>query len=161
MGNLINNNTNTKKASHYKRVDIVSIKMVRESSILYKNRKVSSPSDAYELIKDFIENSDRELLIACCLDTKNQPTSINVVSVGTLNSSLVHPRELFKPAILSNSASLIVAHNHPSGYLEPSNEDINITNRIKECGKLLGIDIIDHIIIGDENFISLKEKGFL
>nr|WP_315672420.1 JAB domain-containing protein [Clostridium sp. 19966] len=91
---------NVSKNLSSKRVDIVSIKMIKESSICYRNRRVNSPNDAYELVKEFLEGSDREQLIVCSLDTKNQPTTINVVSVGTLNSSLVHPRELFKPVIL-------------------------------------------------------------
>lgn len=128
-----------------KRVDIISIKMVKESSILYKNRKVTSPNDAYNLIKDFIECADREELIVCSLDTKNQPTTINVASIGTLNSSLVHPREIFKASILGNAASIIIVHNHPSGDPNPSSEDISITQILKECGKLLGIEVIDHI----------------
>lgn len=150
-----------KNATPAKRVDIISIRMVKEASMLYKNRKVSSPNDAYNLLTKFFESIDREELIICSLDTKNQPNTINVVSIGTLNSSLVHPREVFKPAILSNAASIIVAHNHPSGDPSPSKEDLNITQRLKECGKLLGIDLIDHIIIGDNCFISLKEKGLL
>jgi DNA repair protein RadC len=157
----IENNKEREKSAPAKRVDIVRIQIIKESSVLYKDRKVSSPSDTYNLIKGFLERSDREQLIVCSLDTKNQPTNINVVSIGTLDSSLVHPRELFKPAILSNAASIIVAHNHPSGDPQPSSEDINITNRLKECGKILGIDLIDHIIIGDERFVSLKEKGIL
>lgn len=155
------NNQPYEKSTSAKRVDIVSIKMVKEASILYKNRRVSSPNDAYELIKEFLECADREQLILCSLDTKNQPTTINIVSIGSLNSSIVHPRELFKIAILSNAATIIIAHNHPSGDPQPSSEDINITHRLKECGELLGIYLVDHIIIGDESFVSLKEKGLL
>jgi DNA repair protein RadC len=150
-----------KKIIPAKRVDIVSIRMVKEGSLLYKNRNITSPNDAYNLIKEFLESSDREQLIVCCLDTKNQPTAISIVSIGSLNSSIVHPRELFKSAILSNAASIIVAHNHPSGNPEPSSEDINITKRLNECGNLLGIDLIDHIIIGDVSYVSLKEKGII
>lgn len=142
-----------------KRVNIVSIKMIKESSFLYKNRRISSPKDVVELLRGFLEGADREQFITCCMDTKNQPTSINVVSVGTINSSLVHPREVFKTAILGNSSSIIVAHNHPSGDPLPSKEDIDITQRLKEAGKIIGIDIIDHVIIGDNRYISLKEKG--
>ncbi|MDP4145764.1 MAG: JAB domain-containing protein [Bacillota bacterium] len=161
MEAAIKNGEVYEKSIPAKRVDIVSIKMVKEASMLYKGRKVSSPSDAYKLIKEFLEDADREEMIVCSLDTKNQPTNINVVSIGTLNSSLVHPRELFKVATLSNAASIIVVHNHPSGNPEPSSEDINVTHRLKECGKLLGIDDIEHIIIGDGSFVSIKEKGIL
>lgn len=153
--------TSSKKNLKSKRVEIVSIKLVKESSMLYSKRKVTSPYDAAELLRDFIENSDREMLLVCCLDTKNQPNYISVVSIGTLNSSLVHPREVFKTAILGNSASIIIAHNHPSGDISPSSEDINITNRLKEAGKIMGIDLIDHIIIGDRSYTSLKERGII
>lgn len=145
-----------------KRVDIVSIKMVKEKNIKYEKRKITSPSDAEILCRNFLEDSDREKLIAISLDTKNQPTNINVVSIGSLNSSIVHPREVFKLAILSNANSIIISHNHPSGDPTPSREDINITKRLKECGELIGINLIDHIIIGDEgSFTSLKEKGII
>lgn len=144
-----------------KRINVVSIKMVRESSILYGIRRIQEPKDAVELGKRFLEELDREQLLVCCLDAKNQPTALNVVSVGNLNSSLVHPREVFKPAILSNSASIILFHNHPTGDPTPSKEDTNITERLKECGNILGIKLIDHIIIGDNSYCSLKEKGII
>jgi DNA repair protein RadC len=83
------------------------------------------------------------------------------VSIGNLNSSVVHPREVFNEAIICHSASIIVCHNHPSGDPSPSNEDINITQRLKECGKLLGIELIDHIIIGDGIYVSFKEKTII
>ena len=145
-----------------KRIQIVSLKLVRESSILYNVRKISSPKEAAGLGQRFLEDIDREQVIVCCLDNKNAPISINVVSMGTLNASLIHPREIFKTAILSNSASIILFHNHPSGQTQASTEDINITKRIKEAGVLMGIELIDHIIIGSEGrFLSLKEEGLL
>lgn len=144
-----------------KRINIVSIKMVKEASVLYDIRKIDSPKDGAELGKRFLQDLDREQLIVCCLDTKNQPTAINVVSVGSLNTSIVHPREVFKLAILSNSASIILFHNHPSGDPEPSKEDISISERIKESGIILGIKLIDHIIIGNNSYCSLKEKGIV
>jgi DNA repair protein RadC len=144
-----------------KRVDIVSLRMVKEKSILYKERSVRSPEDGYRLLKQFIGDMDREVLLLVCLDTKNQPTAINICHIGSLNSSIVHPREIMKTAILSNAASIIIAHNHPSGNAAPSNEDIEVTKRMKEAGKIIGIDLLDHIIVGDEAFISLKEKGYI
>lgn len=145
-----------------KRVDIVSLKVVKESSLLYGKRKISSPSDAIEIGRSMLDGSDREKLLLCCLNTKNEPTNLNIVSIGSLNSSIVHPREVFKLAILGNSASIILFHNHPSGDTTPSKEDINITERIKEAGKIIGIELIDHIILGDENkYTSLKEKGII
>jgi len=144
-----------------KRVNIVSLKMVRESSILYKERSVKSPEDAYHLFKSFLEEADREYFVVACLDTKNQPTAINICHVGSLNSSIVHPREVMKAAILANSASILVAHNHPSSDPTPSREDIEVTKRLQEAGKIIGIDVLDHIIIGEEKFVSLKEKGLI
>ena len=144
-----------------KRINIVSIKMVKESSFLYQTRTISSPKDAYEMIKEQLEGLDREQFIIACLNTKNEPTNISVVAVGTLNKAIVHPREVFKTAILSNAASIMAFHNHPSGETTPSQQDIQLTQRLVEAGELLGIKLLDHLIIGDGTFTSLKEKGYL
>jgi len=145
-----------------KRVDIVSIKIVREASVLYQNRTINSPSDSVSLLESFLDNCDRECFLVLCLNTKNIPTAIHTVSIGTLNSSLVHPRELYKVAILSNSSAVILAHNHPSGDPTPSREDLEVTRRLVEAGKILGIAVLDHIIIGSNSqYISFKEKGTL
>ncbi|MDB8559258.1 JAB domain-containing protein [Turicibacter sanguinis] len=144
-----------------KRINIVSIKMVKESSFLYQTRTISSPNDAYDMIKEQLEGLDREQFIIACLNTKNEPTNISVVAVGTLNKAIVHPREVFKTAILSNAASIMAFHNHPSGETTPSQQDIQLTNRLYEAGELLGIKLLDHLIIGDGTFTSLKEKGYL
>jgi DNA repair protein RadC len=129
-----------------KRVNVVSLKMVKENSLLYPRRNVKSPEDAFILLKQFLGEVDREYFIVVCLDTKNQPTAINVCHMGSLNASIVHPREVFKVAILSNSASIIVAHNHPSNDTTPSKEDIEVTKRLSEAGKIIGIDILDHSV---------------
>ena len=144
-----------------KRINIVSIKMIKEASFLYQTRTISSPKDAYEMIKEQLEGLDREQFIIACLNTKNEPTNISVVAVGTLNKAIVHPREVFKTAILSNAASIMAFHNHPSGETTPSQQDIQLTNRLYEAGELLGIKLLDHLIIGDGTFTSLKEKGYL
>ena len=144
-----------------KRINIVSIKLVKESSFLYQTLTISSPKDAYEMVKEQLEGLDREQFIIACLNTKNEPTNISVVSVGTLNKAIVHPREVFKTAILSNAASIMAFHNHPSGETTPSQQDIQLTNRLYEAGELLGIKLLDHLIIGDGTFTSLKEKGYL
>lgn len=148
------------KNSPAKRVNIVTVKLVRESSILYKKRSIRSPQDAYDLLKTFLEDKDREHFIVVNLDTKNQPVSINVCHIGSLNASIVSPREVMKSAILSSAASIMVAHNHRR-KVEPSKEDIEVTKRLVEAGKIIGIDVLDHIIVGDETFISLKEKGII
>ena len=152
------------RTEHRKRVDIVRIKsveMVKEGSILYPIRKISSPQDCEKLLRDYLDNTDREEFIILALDTKNQPIAIHTVSIGTLNSSLVHPREVYKMAILSNAASIILSHNHPSGDTKPSQEDISITKRLSECGNIFGIQVLDHIIIGDNEYTSFKDKGLL
>lgn len=95
------------------------------------------------------------------INTKNKPTAIHTVSIGTLNSTVVHPREIFKAAILSNAASIILAHNHPSGDPTPSKEDIGITKRLVDAGELLGITVMDHIIIGENNYVSMKKRSLI
>ena len=142
-----------------KRVDVVSIKVVKDYSIQYSPRKVSNPQDAYKLFERFLLDIDREKFLVACFNTKNEPVNISIVSVGTLNSSLVHPREVMKTAILSNSNSIMIAHNHPSGSLEPSTEDKRITYRLIKACKILGIKLLDHIIIGsNDSYFSFKEN---
>lgn len=121
---------------------------------------IKQPRDAYEYLKH-ISLFTEENLILLCLNTKNRIIHSRTISIGTINSSLVHPREIFAPAIKVHAASIIVAHNHPSGQADPSAEDISITTRLKECGKLIGIDLIDHVIIGDGKYVSLKERGII
>lgn len=148
-----------KKKIPAKRVGIVSLKLVKESSVLYETRTIRSPYDAYKLIKNFLIDSDREKFVVACLDTKNQPVNISVVSIGSVNSAIIHPREVFKVAMLSNASKIICFHNHPSGNLKCSKEDENITNRLKECGEILGIELVDHIIVGDnDTYFSFKEN---
>lgn len=143
-----------------KRVNIVQVKLVREKTLLYKDRKIRSPRCAYELIRDFLGDVDREHFVVLCLDTKNQPTCIQVVHIGSLNASIVHPREVLKPALLSNAASVIVAHNHPSNVSDPSPEDIEVTKRLVHAGEIIGIDVLDHLIICTDTFRSLKESNY-
>ena len=148
-----------KKKIPAKRVGIVSLKLIKENSVLYETRTIRSPYDAYKLIKNFLIDSDREKFVVACLDTKNQPVNISVVSIGSVSSAIVHPREVFKVAMLSNASKIICFHNHPSGNLKCSKEDENITNRLKECGEILGIELVDHIIVGDnDKYFSFKEN---
>lgn len=145
-----------------KRVNIVSLKMVKEASVLYATRRITTPRDAADLVREFIEDADRETFIMICLTTKHEPTAIHTVSIGTLNASLIHPREVFKVALLANAAAIILAHNHPSGDLTPSSEDIETTKRLKECGKLLGVNVLDHVIVGGEGqYVSLSEENLI
>ncbi len=123
--------------------------------------KISQPKDAAELLMESMRYLKQECLKLIMLNTKNIVIAIKDISLGSLNSSIVHPRELFCEAIKKSSNSIIISHNHPSGDPVPSSEDISLTHRIKECGKLLGIELLDHIIIGNGCYISMKEKGIL
>lgn len=143
------------------RINIVTVKMEKIKSMLVDNKQISSPKDVFPIVQNYLNGADREHLVLITLNTKNVINSISTVSIGSLNSSVVHPREVFKPAILSNAASIIMAHNHPSGNVEPSKEDINISHRIKEASKILGIELLDHIIVGYDKFTSLREKGII
>lgn len=123
--------------------------------------KITSPRDVSNLLMAEMRRYDREYFKALCLNTKNQVISIETVSIGSLSASIVHPRELFKNPIKRSSAALILVHNHPSGDPTPSSEDIEVTQRLCEAGKILGIEVLDHIIIGDRKFTSLREKGII
>ncbi|OMC89227.1 DNA repair protein RadC [Viridibacillus sp. FSL H7-0596] len=149
----------SKKVS--KRVDIVRVQLVKERSLMYSNRKIKSPKDGAELFREFLGEVDREHFLVMCLNTKNEPTHLNTVHIGSLNASIVHPREVVKPAILSNAASIMVCHNHPSGNVEPSPEDIEVTKRLQEVGEIVGIELLDHIILGEDSYLSFREKGYL
>lgn len=138
----------------------VSLKLVREKKTEYLST-VHSPIDAVIILQPMLEDCDREKFIALLLDTKNHVVAANTVSIGTVNASLVHPREIFKVALLCNASAVILAHNHPSGNPTPSHEDIDITNRLKKAGEILGIEVLDHIIIGDNTWTSFKEKGLI
>lgn len=123
--------------------------------------KINCPLDAAELVMEEMRHLRKEHLRVIFLNTKNIVIDIKDISMGSLNSSIVHPREIFSEAIRKSSASIIVCHNHPSGDPTQSQEDINITKRLYEVGKIIGIELLDHIIIGDNCYVSLKEKGIL
>lgn len=123
--------------------------------------RITSPNDVSNLLMSEMKNLKKEILKVVILNTKNCVISVIDASVGSLNSSIVHPREIFKDAVRKSAAAIILVHNHPSGDPTPSGEDINSTKRIREAGKILGIELLDHLIIGEGIFISLKEKGFV
>lgn len=144
-------------------IQVVKIKLVEDSRI-YRSNKIKHPSDVGDVIYKFLNGVDREHLGVICLNTKNKILNISIVHIGTLNSADMHPREIFKTAILSNSASIIMFHNHPSGDTTPSKEDINASMRIKEGGKILGIELLDSIIVGEipeDGYYSLKAENYL
>jgi DNA repair protein RadC len=124
----------------------------------YSNKPISSPTDIAEIFIPLLRDEVKEKFYVICLNTANKIIKYEIISVGNLNSSVVHAREVFKVAIENNSANIIILHNHPSGNLEPSNEDISLTRKLVEAGKILDILVFDHIIIGGNQFISLVEK---
>ena len=131
------------------KIPLYRIEMVREAAITVERKRVSSPRDVFNAVHEFLEKVDREYFLTLMLNTKNTVVGANITSIGTLNSSLVHPREVFKAAILANAAAIICVHTHPSGDPSPSPEDMEITRRLVEAGKILGIEVLDHLIIGD------------
>ncbi|MDZ5783720.1 RadC family protein [Marinococcus luteus] len=122
---------------------------------------VRSPEDAAEYMMEDLRFLQQEHFVVLCLNTKNQIIHKQTLFIGSLNSSIVHPRELFKEALRRSAASIICLHNHPSGDPAPSSEDIQVTKRVAECGRLLGIELLDHVIVGDQCFESMKEQGFM
>ncbi len=135
-------------------------KRLKQSTVMRKT-KLSSPTEVVEFFSAELNESKVEKFIAVLLNTKNEIINWDVISIGSLNASIVHPREVFNRAIKRSAASLIVVHNHPSGHIDPSREDINITKRLFEAGQLIGIPLIDHIIIGRDKYYSFKEENQL
>lgn len=118
------------------------------------------PEDVWKELKD-IRDHKKEHFVIFFLDSRNQEIKREVISVGSLNANLVHPREVFEPAVKNLAAQVILAHNHPSGDPEPSEDDLELNKRLVEAGKILGIEVIDHIIIGKNGYLSFKERGLL
>jgi len=121
---------------------------------------IISPQEVWEQLKDIRDNK-KEHFVVFFLNTQNQEIQRELISVGTLNASLIHPREVFEPAIKHLAAHVILAHNHPSGSLEPSDEDLSVTKRLVDSGRLLGIEVLDHVIITSRGYMSFKEKNLL
>lgn len=124
---------------------------------------IKSPDDAATIGTDFIRihEEPEEYMYMLCLNNKNRVTGIFEISHGNVNSSIVGPREVFQKALLANAVNIILMHNHPSGDPSPSKEDVDVTIRLTDAGKLLGIQVLDHLVIGDRRYVSLKEKGYL
>jgi DNA repair protein RadC len=129
----------------------------RESNI----GRIRSPEDVAELMIPEMRGLDREYFKALLLDTKNGIKRIVTVAVGSLNAALVHPREIFKAAVTASAAGIIMIHNHPTGNPEPSNEDADLTARFARCGELMGIELVDHIIIGGNSYVSMRERDLI
>ena len=143
-------------------VPMYTCSLVRDASIKAETRLADCAKVAAPILRAVVGDSDRENFLVAALDARRRVIGVSTVSVGTLSASLVHPREVFKPAILLNAAAVIVCHNHPSGDPTPSAEDREATRRLVKAGELLGIPVADHIILGEgEAFFSFREGGLL
>jgi DNA repair protein RadC len=141
---------------------VYQVYLVSKETVAILNRTLCSPEDAVKILQDYLKGTDREHFVGLYLNSANHLIGIHTISVGILNSSLVHPREVFKLAYMMNAASIIVAHNHPSGNAEPSSEDITMTKQLVEAGKILGIPLHDHIIVTEQNgYTSFAERGLI
>ena len=145
------------------RVPIYTVALVREAAITFSQPQLRSAQDAATLLRQFLGDVDREYFVVILLDRRNRLIGLNTVSIGSLTASICHPREVFKAAILANAAAIICGHNHPSGDPQPSQEDRVLTARLVAAGKLLGIEVLDHIIIGDgtQAYLSFANQGLL
>jgi DNA repair protein RadC len=150
--------TKTKQAS----VPIYRVTLVREGRVPCYDQQIRSSADASRLLHTYLADVDREHFVIILLNQKNRVIGVSTVSIGSLTASIVHPREVYKSAILSNAASIICGHNHPSTDCQPSKEDRAITAKLVEAGKLLGISILDHVIIGgDGRYFSFADENML
>lgn len=141
-------------------IPIVHLQMVKDTEIPYGGMKLDNPKDAAELGKRFLGDMDKECLVVCAMDTKMKPVHIQIVGMGAINYCPASIPEIFKAALLSNAANILLFHNHPSGDAAPSKEDVQLTKRVLEAGKLLGIPLQDHIILGEGNsFYSFRNSG--
>lgn len=140
---------------------IYRIQLVRDGSVSYNTDPISTPSVAARIAQEFIGDSDRENVAVLLLNIKNKVVGVHLVSVGSLEKSLVHPREVFKSALLANAATVILVHNHPSGDPTPSESDRRVTESIKAAGEVLGIPVLDHVIVSPEATFSFHSQGML
>jgi len=150
------------KACQLKACFEISKRLIKEESLSQNNKPIiRRPKDIFLLLKEKIINFNKEYFIVASLDNRNKIISVDVISIGTLNSSLIHPRETFEIAIKNHAAGIIICHNHPSGELKPSEDDLIITQNLIKAGKLLGMELYDHIIITKNQWFSLKESKLI
>ena len=149
------------KSTVSKLKNILELTKIIYTKRLDKNSPISMPQDVFFMFGEELRDCKEEHFLVLTLDIKNKIINKYLISIGLVDASLVHPREIFRKAISDNASNIILAHNHPSGDPLPSNEDINATKRIVEAGKIIGIGVLDHIIIGDGDFCSLKNKNLI
>ena len=151
---------NTKKIRIKSMRAVFNDEVIRENAPAWVNTTCTSADNVFELFRDLAKEA-KENFVALHLDTKNRIICYDTVSIGSLSASIVHPREVYKTALLSSAAAVLFIHNHPSGDTAPSREDIEITKRLKEAGEILGIRVLDHLIIGEARFYSFANNGNL
>ncbi|CUQ35216.1 JAB domain-containing protein [Clostridium baratii] len=134
----------------------LKIEKVKDIRIDKANNTISKADDVYNIVKDLLENEDRQNILCLCLDVKNRINNISTICIGSLNQSILHPREVFKIAIMSNSASIIIATNHVSGNIMIEKSEIKTMERISEVGELLGIEVLDFVVIGENGYTSYE-----
>jgi DNA repair protein RadC len=139
----------------------VRLRTVRDGRVRFTVNKVTRPAEVYQAVRAWYRGLDREALGILALDTQNAPIAWQLASLGSLNVTRTHPREILKLLILVGAAGFICVHNHPSGSLDPSDEDVEFTRAIKRAGELIGIELFDHLIVTDSGFTSLRERGVL
>ncbi|HEY5622745.1 MAG TPA: JAB domain-containing protein [Gammaproteobacteria bacterium] len=144
-----------------KTVRRVRLKQVCDGRIRFAVERISRPREVYDAVMPYYKGADREILSVLCLDAQNQPNSFNIASIGALNTTRTRPAEILKAAILSNALGLILIHNHPSGELDPSPEDLEFTRAVQRACELVGVDLYDHLIVTDDGFTSLRDRGLL
>lgn len=142
---------------------LAAVELGRRLSQKHPDRRyaIRSPQDAASLLMADMTSLKQENFVVLFLNVKNQVLHRQTIFIGSLNASIVHPREIFREAVKRSAASIICAHNHPSGNPNPSPEDVEVTQRLTEAGKIIGIEMLDHVIIGDHQFVSLKELGYM
>ena len=142
-------------------LDVVAVRLIKERKMKNIFSCVETSRDAAVIFHEFLADMDREVMALLTLDSAKHPINVSIVSIGTLNNTLVHPREIFKAAILSNASDIIIAHNHPSGDVTPSRRDVETTRRLLEAAEVVGIDIVDHMIVGDSEVLSMYTEGLM
>ena len=146
--------------SRSRRPPLVRVQLVCEGSSPFLRRELRSAADVYATFRDLCAAADREYFWTILLNTKHKIIGVEEAAKGSLTSTIVHPREVYKSVILANAAAVIFVHNHPSGDPAPSREDLEITRRLRDVGELLGIRVLDHIVVGHDRYVSMVDDGY-
>jgi DNA repair protein RadC len=141
--------------------EVWSYQVVRDRALTVESKIASNSTNAARILREFIGKSSKEHVVMMALDARHAIIGLNLVSIGTMTASMIHPREVYQPALMLSAASIIIAHNHPSNDPTPSQEDHDITRRLVRAGEILGVPLMDHIVIADDSYFSFREHGLL